>query len=202
MMVEGGRIDHACHANDAVGTIYDVIAFDEAIKTAYNFYLNYPNDTLIVVVGDHETGGMGLGFGSNYFLKMDGLKDVKVSVEDVLQKAYKGDRTSYYKYLEEKLGLKDFSKEEKAAIEKAMDAVDKKETVGGSYGGYNPVAIAVTHIVSERANLQWTTYAHSGTAIPMSAVGAGADNYNGYKDNTEVCNTLAEVMGVTLGLIK
>ncbi|TCO72254.1 alkaline phosphatase [Marinisporobacter balticus] len=63
LMVEGGRIDHACHANDAPGAIYDTLAFDEAVKKAYVFYKKHPDETLIVVVGDHETGGMGWRYG-------------------------------------------------------------------------------------------------------------------------------------------
>ena len=58
MMVEGGRIDHASHANDVMGTIYDTIAFDDAIKSAYEFYEKNPKDTLIVIAADHETGSL------------------------------------------------------------------------------------------------------------------------------------------------
>ncbi len=38
LMVEGGRIDHACHANDGVSAIYDTLAFNKAVKTAIDFY--------------------------------------------------------------------------------------------------------------------------------------------------------------------
>lgn len=67
MMVEGGKIDWACHANDAASSILDVIAFNDAIKEAVAFYNKHPEDTLIVVTGDHETGGMSIGFaGTKY----------------------------------------------------------------------------------------------------------------------------------------
>jgi len=200
MMVEGGRIDHACHANDPAGTIYDVLAFDEALKEAYEFYQKHPKETLIVVVGDHETGGMGLGFGNNYFLNMDELFDIKVSVEDILQGKYTGDRAAYFTYIEQNLGLDNLSAAEKAEIEKTMDLVDGKIDPGMLYGGYDPVAIAATHVVSERANLNWTTYAHSGTAIPMCAVGVGADDFGGYKDNTEIGETMADIMNFKLDI--
>ena len=62
MMVEGGKIDWACHANDAVTAIRDTIAFDDAVRVALGFYRKHPDETLIVVVGDHETGGMSIGF--------------------------------------------------------------------------------------------------------------------------------------------
>jgi alkaline phosphatase len=202
-MIEGGRIDHAAHANDVAGVVNDVLAFDAAIKEAVKFYNNHPNETLIVVVGDHETGGMGLGFGKNYFLKLDTIFDNKVSVDDTLQGIYKGDRAAFYAYIAENYGLNDLTADEKAQIEKAMDIVDNSDkTAATEYGGYDPVAIAVTHIESERANLFWTTYAHSGTAIPMSAMGVSAEQFSGYKDNTEIAKTMADVMGFKLGLIQ
>lgn len=194
MMIEGGRIDHACHANDPTGSIYDTLAFNDAVKEAYDFYLDHPKETLIVIVGDHETGGMGLGFSQNYFLNIDSLENVKVSVEDILQKKYSGDRDSYFKYLEENFGLKELNDEETALIKKAMDSVDNGEEVGTLYGSYDPVAIAATHVLSERANLQWTTYAHTGTSIPMSAIGVGSENFGGYKDNTEIAKSMMKLM--------
>ncbi|MFZ7104959.1 MAG: alkaline phosphatase [Peptococcaceae bacterium] len=201
-MVEGGRIDHACHANDIAGTVHDTLAFDAAIKEAVEFYNNHPDETLIVVVGDHETGGMGLGFGTNYFLNLETVFDDKISVEDILQSAYKGNRAAFYAYIAENYGLNDLTAVEKAEIEKAMDIVDKSDSAAAAlYGGYDPVAIAVTHIVSERANIFWTTYAHSGTAIPMSALGVAAEKFAGYKDNTEIAKTMAAVMGFQLGLL-
>ena len=69
MMVEGGKIDWACHANDAAAAIKDTLAFDAAIREALAFQAAHPEDTLIVVTGDHECGGMSLGFaGTGYRL--------------------------------------------------------------------------------------------------------------------------------------
>ena len=68
---------------------------------------------------------MGLGFGANYFLKLDELKNVKVSVEDVLQKAYTGDRDAFFKYIGKNMGLSKLTADEKASIVKAMDLQDK-----------------------------------------------------------------------------
>ncbi len=58
MMVEGGKIDWACHANDAASTIADTIALDDAVGKAVDFYNEHPEETLILVTGDHETGGL------------------------------------------------------------------------------------------------------------------------------------------------
>ena len=195
MMVEGGRIDHASHANDVMGTIYDTIAFDDAIKSAYEFYEKNPKDTLIVIAADHETGGMGLGFGANYFLKLDELKDVKVSVEDVLQKAYTGNRDEYFKYIADNMGLKDLTADEKAKIDKAMDLEDKDKNASEQFGGYSPVAIATTHIISERSGMQWTSYAHTAVQVPLAAVGDGAEEFSGFKDNTDVAKLIGKAMG-------
>ena len=197
-MVEGGRIDHACHANDVTGAIYDTLAFDDAVKVAMEFYKAHPEETAIIVVGDHETGGMGLGFGKNYFLNLEALDDVKVSVEDILQYAYNGDRNTFFSYISKNCGLDDLRDEEKASILAAMDDVDGGVDVGKTYGGYNPVSIAVTHIIDERASMYFTTYAHSGTSIPMSAIGAGTDIVGGFKDNTQIAQAVSEMAALPL----
>ncbi|MCT4584657.1 MAG: alkaline phosphatase [Peptostreptococcaceae bacterium] len=199
MMIEAGRIDHAGHANDAKGTIMDVIEFDNSVKQAYEFYKNHKDETLIVVVGDHETGGMGLGFGKNYFLDMAKLQDVKVSVEDKLQGKYNGNKDEYKMYIKNNLGIDNLTKKEEANLNRAMNIVDNKlEEDKNLYGGYDPVAIETTHIISKRANIEWTTYAHTGTSIPMSAIGVGSQKFSGYKDNTQIAKTMAELLNFDL----
>jgi len=60
-MVEGGNIDHALHANDGGAAIKEIINFNEALEVAYRFYLAHPEETLIVVTADHDTGGLAMG---------------------------------------------------------------------------------------------------------------------------------------------
>ena len=66
-MVEGGRVDHAAHANDAIGAILDQIAFDDAIAMVLKFVSAHP-DTLLIITTDHGTGGLQVnGVGSEDF---------------------------------------------------------------------------------------------------------------------------------------
>jgi alkaline phosphatase len=57
LMVEGGQIDWAAHANDGPHVIGDVIDFDEAVQVGLDYAALHP-DTLLIVTADHETGGM------------------------------------------------------------------------------------------------------------------------------------------------
>ena len=66
LMVEGGKIDWAAHSNELVGTVLEMLDFDQAIAVAYEFYKQHPEETLIVVTADHETGGVTLGRGKGY----------------------------------------------------------------------------------------------------------------------------------------
>ena len=67
MMAEGGKIDYAGHGNDGATNIQEVLDFDRAIQVAYRFYEQHPDETLIVVTADHETGGLGLVSGNADF---------------------------------------------------------------------------------------------------------------------------------------
>jgi alkaline phosphatase len=59
LMVEGGRIDHACHANDYDNTVRETLSFDLAVLEALEYAYNR-NDTIVIVTADHETGGLSL----------------------------------------------------------------------------------------------------------------------------------------------
>lgn len=58
IMVEGGKIDWTCHENDAGSMVKAFESFDDAVKIALKFYSRHPNQCLIVVTADHETGGL------------------------------------------------------------------------------------------------------------------------------------------------
>ena len=80
MMAEGGKIDYASHANDGATVLHEVIDFDQAIQVAYRFYEQHPDETLIVVTADHETGGMALG-NSDYVLNLKILANQQCSLD-------------------------------------------------------------------------------------------------------------------------
>lgn len=79
LMVEGGKIDWAAHANDLSGTIFEMLDFDQAIAVAYEFYKQHPNETLIVVTADHETGGVTLGREKGYVYDLSVVKSPQES---------------------------------------------------------------------------------------------------------------------------
>ena len=90
MMVEGGKIDWACHANDAGTAVADIIAFDDAIGQALKFYEKHPEDTLIVVTADHECGGMSLGVvDTGYKTNFNLLKYQKISFQGFQDEMFK-----------------------------------------------------------------------------------------------------------------
>lgn len=86
MMVEGGQIDWAAHSNDAASIVHEVIDFDHAIASALEFYEEHPEETLIIVTADHETGGMTLGVGERgYDTKLEILFTQKGSKDIVTE---------------------------------------------------------------------------------------------------------------------
>ncbi|MDP3447820.1 MAG: alkaline phosphatase [Eubacteriales bacterium] len=80
MMVESGKIDWACHANDAGSTIQDTLAFADAIQVAIDFAAKHPDETLIIVTGDHETGALSIGYaGTNYNTYLKNINQQSIS---------------------------------------------------------------------------------------------------------------------------
>jgi len=218
MMVEGGKIDWTCHANDAATAILNTLEFDRAIKVGYEFYRAHPEETLIVVTGDHETGGLTLGFaGTRYDSFFDVLKAQKVSYAVFSGEIFKG----YKEGLEGKANFEDvipllkeyFGLEiagegnlvlkgfELQALRDAyvQSLAGVKINAGTAdyllYGGYDPFTVQITHIFNQKAGLAWTSYSHTGVPVPVSAIGVGAGTFNGFYDNTDIGKKLMAIMG-------
>lgn len=68
IMIEGSHIDNACHYNDLECIREEIKDFDAAVRIAMDFADHNPG-TLVVVTGDHETGGITLPADDNNFTK-------------------------------------------------------------------------------------------------------------------------------------
>lgn len=64
LMVEGSKVDWAAHANNTVGIVSDILAFDDAVAEAVEFAKEDGN-TIVVVTTDH--GNSGITIGSDYY---------------------------------------------------------------------------------------------------------------------------------------
>jgi alkaline phosphatase len=84
MMAEAGRIDWAAHSNDAKTAILETLDLADAVEVAYQFYLKHPDQTLIVVTADHETGGMALAYKGGYHMYFDKLDVQKTSKDNTV----------------------------------------------------------------------------------------------------------------------
>ena len=219
MMCEGGKIDWACHANDAGSSIHDTQALADAVQVAIDFAAEHPDETLILVTGDHETGGLTIGFaGTDYDTYLDLLESQKISYakfdSDYVAK-YKENKTSFEDVMKDvtelfglktegeegdKLVLTEYELEQlRAAYEKSVNGTaasqyEQEEYV--LYGTYEPLSVTITHIINNKSGVSFTSYSHTGLPVAVLAHGVNAEVFNGYYDNTEIYDKLADMLDV------
>ncbi|MDR2094881.1 MAG: alkaline phosphatase [Treponema sp.] len=218
MSVEGGKIDWACHANDAGAAIHDVIAFDNAVKEALDFAQAHPEETLIIVTGDHETGGMTIGFAgtqySTFFDKVALQKKSFIAFNNEVLIPYKKNTprvqakpADLIPAIRDAFGLdynslSDFQKEQlEFAFRRSMgDEIERPvaEDQYLLYGGYEPLTVKITQIMNQTAGIGWTSYAHTGVPVSTFAAGVHQELFSGYYDNTDIFRKLISAMNLTL----
>lgn len=208
LMVEGGKIDWACHSNDPATMVKEVIDMDNAVRVAYEFYKKHPKETLIVITADHETGGLALG-NSNYTLNLKSLDCQKQSV-DLLSRALtdlrksKGNKATWEDVkalLTERMGfwgdLTPTWEQEKMLRDEFESSFVRNKVVfeESLYSKTEPLAAVAKKVLSQMSKLGWTTGSHSAEYVPVFAVGAGSKLFMGKMDNTDIPKRIAKAAG-------
>lgn len=197
MMVEGGMIDYACHGNDAATAFGEVWDMNEAMQVAYDFYRTHPDETLIVVTADHETGGLALG-NSDYTLHLELLQHQHCSawvLSDLFTQLFQSKKKPAWEEVQaiyrEQLGFWDkveISAEEEARLKGLYkDACKgKAKDTKTMYKTINKLGDAGIELLNEKAHIGWTTHAHSAHSVPVFAIGVNANLFSGWHDNSEI----------------
>ncbi|ADV42381.1 alkaline phosphatase [Bacteroides helcogenes] len=207
LMVEGGKIDWACHSNDPATAFEEVVDMDNAVKVAYEFYKKHPKETLIVITADHETGGLGLGT-SKYELHLKSLTNQKES-QDMLSRSITDLRKmrkiinweEVKSLLGEKMGFwKELPltwEQEKMLRDAYEESFVKKNVVfeESLYAKTEPLAAAARKVMSQIAMVGWTSPNHTAGYVPVYAIGAGSNLFAGKMDNTDIPKRIAKAAG-------
>lgn len=207
LFAENENTDSAGHQNDVAALMRDLWAFDDAVKVALEFHKKNP-DTLIIVTGDHETGGFSPTYGRKNLGPTGAVNYQNVDL-------------SQLKLIERyTMSLNDFSEKLKAKIKQGagnsemnlyLDAllqegfpgllVDEdlrgKILNGGqlepnsNYLPSNILALAI----ARQTGFYWGTSGHTPQPITVAAFGPGSQTFKGLDDNTAFASKLRQLMG-------
>ena len=211
MMVEGGSIDHAGHANDAATSVTETISFSKALEVAYNFYEAHPEETLIVVTADHETGGMiTANRNHHYWVDLSALKYQRIAkdsfanlVRNEVMNGHEYTWPEMKEFLKEKMGFYSeitLTEEQDASLRQKFEenfTRHKGEEQKTMYNAYNAFTTEVFDIMNRLSGIGWTTNDHSGTMVPVYAAGVDAMDFSGTMDNTEIPSRILKTVGLS-----
>jgi len=198
--IESENTDSASHLSDIASLIQDYREFDRAVGLAYEFYRKYPRETLILVVSDHETGGLGF---------TQALKDLSSSRNENQVAA----TTADFKKIQS-IGISLRKATEilgrsptPEAIDKLMrdyfpgftlapeykEAILKRQPLSRTLFT-DPVAQALGAMVANNTQAYWQTSTHTNKPVLVAALGTGAEWFKGYYDNADFGKILKDVV--------
>jgi len=184
LLVEGGRVDHAAHGNDALALIHDQLAFDEAIETVLAFTDRHP-DTLVIITTDHGTGG----------IQLNGVGDEDFEGAP----AYSGTNDAFRR-------LEKFTATQEATLArvKGQPKQAQLDALVASTGlDFKPAELAkVTDVktfqalVAKHTGLGWTSNNHTADLVEFCAYGPGSALFTPFLRNDEVHAKVLRATGV------
>ena len=205
LMIEGGKLDYAAHEQDAVATFCEVNEFAECVQLALEFAKQHPQETLIVVTSDHETGGMSLGW-DHYEIRMNLLMAQRASAiqmtKTIQQMRAEGKRNwnDYKQALSDGFGLWSLvpvSAEDEAVLRHDFYDIFLKygPMVDGLYNKSEFLVYDAIRILNKAASIDWTSLYHTGMYTPLFVKGFGEEKFLECRDQTDIPHTIASLMG-------
>jgi len=195
LMVEGSKVDWAAHANDPIGLISDILAFDDAVKVALD-YAKASQDTMLIIMSDHGNGGITIGDSSTDSSYSKDL--VPKFIEPLMGATLTGEgiasvideeASNIVEVMKTYYGVDDLTDEEIAEIKERFenDKANMNYTVGP--------------MISKRAHLGWTTTGHTGEEVTLYTYLPGDGRITGTIENTDVALICAGVWGIDLAQV-
>jgi len=188
LMVEAGRVDHACHVHDAGAMVHEQLDAARALDWILD-YAESEGDVLVVVTADHATGGLAISEDTNIV----GLLRGGASVGELLHEVPEEDDLAR---------LREVVFETYAEVELSPEELGRLDDHMGGFWR----AMALGHMISSRFGVHWYdledahgqkgTHAHDGAAVPVFAAGPGAERFSGLYENSEIPRRICEVTGL------
>lgn len=179
LVVEGGRIDWCNHMNDTVSSLKELEDFDTAIREALLFGQKHPQETLILVTADHETGG----------LRWRGETPVTLPFQRgsydcffIELRAVPREREALWQFLASFWGER-----RKEPLEKALQDFLAS-------GNEKTLWISLVRALAEEAGISWATTGHTASFVPLYAWGKGANSFTSARENTDLAQILEEIL--------
>jgi alkaline phosphatase len=195
LQIEGGRVDHGAHGNDLAATLYDYMAFEDALKAAVEFALN-DKETLVIVTADHATGGPSLnGAGEEYFDSTAGLMTVA---------GMKGSYGTLLKAAGEKPTPDSLRDAVKATLGITLTPAEAA-AVASAAAGQSPFAVSEFHgtaagtlamILGNHSKVTWTGPNHTSDHVLVTAVGPGSEAVTGLTPNYKFFDLMLAAKGL------
>jgi len=192
LLVENENTDTAGHHNDVAALTRALWAFDDAVKVALEFQQKAPGETLVLLTGDHETGGLSVTYAqrdvtgpgakqrfSPTVKELEMIQRITMSLavfERTLGAAPKGE-------VLDQLVAKHFPGFKLDAD--LREAILKRTALERNLMGYGPVRAALSRMVSRQTGFYWGTTGHTPEPVAVGALGPGAQLFRGYQDNTD-----------------
>lgn len=200
IMIEGGRIDHAGHANDPATIVHDVLAYEEMYKAVVDYVDAHKDhgNYVVISMADHDTGGVVLGGAWDPKKLLNATNSVEWLdswIPGKIANLSDSEATSWLRseVVGSRLGLNGVSVDE-SEVTRVLTAARNSSSVAG----------ILANMTNHAAGLVWGTGGHSTVDVNLCLYPQKTEHLeaaSGNHPNTFVGTWIAQLIGVDLSPI-